>query len=232
MDNYDNSSDQLIQQQFDQQIHDQVMRDMIFDDWKKNTRKTRRDSRQSIIVLLIAILLFIGAYCAFLWAAPPNGSDINSSEIYKKEMLKVLSEKHSLNDGSSEQYESLLNDESRELYDEMNQKMEEIKKQEEEQKAARTRMMLICAIPPLLFLGYVIYSYAKLDGIKATPMEVFIAIVVSIAIAAVLYIIHLLFYYMRFYAESSLRALFLGVVMLVAAIVLWRKHIREKQKKE
>lgn len=223
MDNYDNQSEQLNQQQFNQQIHDQVMRDMVFDDWKKNTRKSRQDSRKSIIVLLIAILLFFGAYCAFLWAAPSNGSNMKSSEIYQEEISKTMSENP---------YESLLDDDSRAQYDKLNQQMEEILKQEEEQKAARTRMILFCAIPPLLFLGYVVYCYAKPDGIKATPMEIFIAIVVSIVVAALLFLIHLVFFYMKFHAESNIKALFLGLVMLVAAIVLWRKHIKEKQKKE
>ena len=80
-------------------FNDPVQRDVIVGDWKRKKPLSKKDQRTSIIILLIFILLMVGAFVTFVYAEQPS---------------------------TSERYEQLLDEETRQKWDKMNSQMEEI----------------------------------------------------------------------------------------------------------
>lgn len=202
---------QLINQQiFDHQmqlVNDPVSRDMMCGDWK--TKRSSKKNRMSLIFFLVMVLLMIAAIFVMAKAAPAT-TDIPSSQLYQQEMSKLLNQNP---------YDSLMTPEWQKQYDMMHQQLDEHK--EAQGEVDWKFILLICSIPPLVFVGYIFRSYYKDKNYKPTWKEVFVVSGVTIVTAVVLYFNNVFFFYLRFYAYDSIRKGIVCLIIIVGAILLW-----------
>ena len=102
-----------------QRYNDPVQRDVITGDWDSKKSVKTKNQRLSLIVFLIFVLLMVGAIVTFVYAEQPS---------------------------TSQQYEQLLNEETRQKYDDMHQQMDDII-QKREASNQRWRMLIAIAAP-------------------------------------------------------------------------------------
>lgn len=209
---------QLMDQQMtDQQvqwINDSVQRDILFGDWK--TKKSSTNNRYPVfvflVVFLVAVFLMIAAYSITAGAAPPP-PEVPSVELYRQEMAKMLGDNA---------YDSIMSPESREQFERLHRQADEIQSKAEQDDTHWLHILLICAIPPLAFVGYVVRAYSKDAAYKPTWKEVLVVSIVTVLTAVVLYFHNVLFFWLRFYASDKVKALALLLIVIAGGIALWR----------
>lgn len=147
----------------------------------------------------------------------PCAAQQSSSEIYQKEMEQMLSDNP---------YDSLLDDESRALYQKMHRQMEEYEVKAEEGKTDWVFILAVCAVPLVVFLGRFFYYYLK-DGNKPSLRELLYVVGFVVFIALVLYLLHTTSFYLRFYADEKLRTAAVIAIVIIGAIVLWIRSTKK-----
>lgn len=205
------------QQMIDQQvqwINDSVQRDILLGDWK--TKRASTNNRYPIIVFLVVFLvaafLMIAAYSITVKAAPPS-PEVPSVELYRQEMAKMLGDNP---------YDSVMSPESREQFEKLHSQADEIQNKAEQDDTHWLYIFLICAIPPLAFVGYVVRAYSKDAAYKPTWKEVLVVSIVTVLTAVVLYFHNVLFFWLRFYANDKVKALAILLTVIIGAVMLWR----------
>ncbi len=189
--------DQQLMNESSQWITDPVHRDMLWDDWKRKPYGKKNSQRTSLIVFLIAVLLMAGAVLTFVYAQQPT-----ASEIYQQELIRQL---HTDSLGNtSDSYKAFEN---------MNQEMDRIIQQEQEHRQTWIYILSICAIAPLAFILYMIVAYFKNKDYRPTWREVLLTAGVTVVTAVLLYVVDVFFFYMRFYAENSMRKAFMALLL-------------------
>ncbi|MBQ1797543.1 MAG: hypothetical protein IIZ88_07265 [Prevotella sp.] len=166
---------------------------------------------------LLFALAFMGVCCMVPAAAQQDASTPSSSEIYQKELDKVL------NDNP---YDSLMNDESRVLFQNMHQQLEEIQSREEQGATNWPLILILCGITLLLFLVRFFYYYFKDSTSMPSVKELFVVIGAVLVIGVVLYMIDVGFSYLRFFANDKYRLLATAIALIVCFILLWRKTFK------
>ena len=216
MDDYDTiqntiSQESLLEEQrFAEQTQwtsDPVKRDMMFDDWTRKPAPKKGQSIWGIIIFLIGALLLFGTY---YYMAPAQEAP-TSSEIYEQEIMKQLGGDSASDGGTA----------TMSKYEKMHQQLAEIQQQEEQRQAERTQFFIICAVAPVLFIGYVVYAYLRKDGDKPTARELAVVAIVTIVLAAVLYLVRMASVYLKFSADTKEQTVFLAIVAIVGAALLW-----------
>ena len=205
--------DQRLMNESSQWITDPVHRDMMWGDRKRKPYTKKYSQRTSLIVFLIAVLLMAGAILTFVYAQKPT-----SSEIYQQELIKQL---HTDSLGNtSDSYKAFEN---------MNQEMDRVIQKEEEHRQTWIYILSICAIAPLAFVIYMIVAYFKNKDYRPTWREVLLTAGVTVVTAALLYVVDVFFFYMRFYAEDNMRKAF--IVLIVFFGLGWIVYQLRKTKK-
>ena len=175
---------------------------------------------KSVIVSIAAILLLSGSYITMSYASAASSAQ-SSMERYQLEMKKI--------EGGSP-YEELLDEESRAQYEKMNRQMDEILQKEEQTRTKWMYIFIICAIPPLMFMGFILYSYINDKTYRPKTKEVIVVSCVTIALGMLLYLMNVLFFYLKFYANEKIQALIVFIAMIIAAVFLY--HYNKKKKKK
>ena len=156
-------------------------------------------SHKILYVFLICALLTGGAFVTFGYAQQPS-----SVEAYQQELVRQL---HTDSLGNySESYKA---------YERMNQEMDSLFKQREEQRKIWMYILCFCAITPLLFIVYMVAIYLKNRDYRPTWREVLIVAGYTIVTSAILYVVDVFFFYLRFYADHKTRMATLSLITLM-----------------
>lgn len=156
-------------------------------------------SHKILYVFLICALLTGGAFVTFGYAQQPS-----SMESYQQELVRQL---HTDSLGNhSESYKA---------YERMNQEMDSLVKQREEQRKIWMYILCFCAITPLLFIVYMVATYLKNRDYRPTWREVLIVAGYTIVTSAILYVVDVSFFYLRFYADHKTRMATLSLITLI-----------------
>ena len=119
-------------------------------------------------------------------------------------------------------YDSIMSPESREQFEKLHSQADEIQNKAEQDDTHWLYIFLICAIPPLAFVGYVVRAYSKDAAYKPTWKEVLVVSIVTVLTAVVLYFHNVLFFWLRFYANDKVKALAILLTVIIGAVMLWR----------
>ena len=184
-------------------FNDPVQRDVIVGDWKRKKPLSKKNQRTSIIILLIFILLMVGAFVTFVYAEQPS---------------------------TSERYEQLLDEETRQKWNKMNSQMEEYQQKKEERHNRWMLMVYICAaiavIPTINMLGQFVLGKLELKSAK----DVLYIFSVCIGLGILLFAINLGAVYLMFYAERSIQVMALAAILFGGGAALWIASFRTKKK--
>lgn len=136
------------------------------------------------------------------------------------------------NEDISKMYEELMNEESKAQYDKMLAQMEEYEQKREEHHNRWMLMVYICAaiaaMPTLYMLWQLILGKLELHSAK----DVLCVFGVSIGSGIVLFAINLAAVYLMFYAERSVQAMALAVILFGGGAALWIASLRTKKKNQ
>lgn len=152
---------------------------------------------------MIFILLMVGAFVTFVYAEQPS---------------------------TSERYEQLLDEETRQKWDKMNSQMEEYQQKKEEHHNRWMLMVYICAaiavIPTINMLGQFVLGKLELKSAK----DVLYIFSVCIGLGILLFAINLGAVYLMFYAERSIQVMALAAILFGGGAALWIASFRTKRK--
>jgi magnesium-transporting ATPase (P-type) len=180
-------------------FNDPVQRDVIVGDWKRKKPLSKKDQRTSIIILLIFILLMVGAFVTFVYAEQPS---------------------------TSERYEQLLDEETRQKWDKMNSQMEEIVQKEEENEQLWHILIGISAVislGPIVRVGIdVARSKIRVNSVSGAVQGAAILVLGSLALFA----INLGFFYISFKVGHQAKMALLSVITIAATVALMIWYFR------
>lgn len=176
-----------------QRYNDPVQRNVITGDWDSKKSVKTKNQRLSLIVFLIFVLLMVGAIVTFVYAEQPS---------------------------TSQQYEQLLNEETRQKYDNMHQQMDDII-QKREASNQRWRMLIaIAAIISLLPAARVVKDAVRGRIPVRSAKGAFQGAAIIIAGSLALFAINLGFFYFSYEVELQIRLAILSLLTIIGVIAL------------
>ena len=174
-------------------FNDPVQRDVIMGDWDRK-RSPRKNQRISLIVFLIFVLLMVGAIVTFVYAGKPATT--------------------------SEQYEQLLDEETRLKRDNMNRQMDEIVRKQEEDDLLWKMMIGVAAVISLIPIARVITDVVRNRIHVRSAFEVIQGAAILVLGSLLLFGINLFFLYMSFKVEQQVKLAILSLITLICVIAL------------
>jgi len=117
-------------------------------------------------------------------------------------------------------------------YDKILQQMKVCLQKKERRDNRCLCLIIVCAVAPALFVGYVVYSYLRRDGYKPRRSELVLVSVVTIFLAIVLYLSEMAYFYARFYSTTKERSIIWAFVAVMSAALLWYFGRRRKKRKK
>ena len=201
-----------------QRFNDPVNRDVMMGDWNINSHGKEYSKWWGIVIFLVAVLLMLGAYMVFTHAQ----SDSQTPERYRQEIIKKM----------GEDSVDCMNVDSQTQYDKILQQMKVCLQKKERRDNRCLCLIIVCAVAPALFVGYVVYSYLRRDGYKPRRSELVLVSVVTIFLAIVLYLSEMAYFYARFYSTTKERSIIWAFVAVMSAALLWYFGRRRKKRKK